>query len=110
MRQLTRVTLSMRDLDRLKCIQAVSDGQLQRTLAAERLGIATRQVRRIVDPYRLEGPILREISPDFGPQGVGALQPGDHDNRKRAGHHLSSISGDPSPGRTGGWHEIRREQ
>lgn len=93
MRQLTRVTMSMRELDRLKCIQAVIDGQLQQTLAAERLGVTTRQVRRLVDRYRLEGPIglisrhrnrpsnrrlkedlenqvariLRDTYPDFGP-------------------------------------------
>jgi transposase len=57
MRQLTRVTMSMRELDRLKCVQAVIDGELLRTLAAERLGITTRQVRRLIDRYRLEGPI-----------------------------------------------------
>jgi hypothetical protein len=28
MRQMARVTMSMRDLDRLKCIQAVVDGDL----------------------------------------------------------------------------------
>jgi transposase len=93
MRQLTRVTMSMRELDRLKCVQAVIDGELQRTLAAERLGITTRQVHRLVDRYRLEGPIglvsrhrnrasnrrlkedlenqvvriLRDSYPDFGP-------------------------------------------
>ena len=93
MRQLTRVTMSMRELDRLKCIQAVIDGELRRTLAAERLGMTTRQVRRLLDRYRLEGPIglvsrhrnrpsnrrlkedlenqvvriLRDSYPDFGP-------------------------------------------
>lgn len=93
MRQLARVTMGMRELDRLKCIQAIIDGQLRRTLAAERLGITTRQMRRLIDRYRLEGPIglisrhrnrpsnrrlkedlenqvvriLRESYPDFGP-------------------------------------------
>jgi Homeodomain-like domain len=57
MRQLTRVTMGMRELDRLKCVQAVLDGEMQRTLAAERLGITTRQMRRLIDRYRLEGPI-----------------------------------------------------
>ena len=57
MRQRATVTLSMRDLDRLKCIQAVNDGELQCSRAAERLGLTARQVRRLVLRYRLEGPI-----------------------------------------------------
>ena len=44
MRQLARVTMTMRDLDRLKCIQAVVDGNLKPGQAAERLGLTTRQV------------------------------------------------------------------
>jgi hypothetical protein len=44
MRQLTRVTMSMRELDRLKCIQALADGDLPAYKAAERLGITTRQL------------------------------------------------------------------
>jgi hypothetical protein len=47
----------MRDLDRLKCFQAVNDGELQCSRAAERLGLTARQVRRLVLRYRLEGPI-----------------------------------------------------
>ena len=39
MRQNTRVTFAMRDLDRLKCIQAVVDGDLQPIRAADRLGL-----------------------------------------------------------------------
>jgi hypothetical protein len=42
MRQNTRVTFAMRDLDRLKCIQAVVDGDLQPIRAADRLGFTTR--------------------------------------------------------------------
>lgn len=93
MRQLTEVTVTMRELDRLKCIQAVADGDLQPIRAAERLGLTTRQVRRLTMRYRAEGPvglvsrrrnrpsnhrldsglqeqvigILRESYPDFGP-------------------------------------------
>ena len=40
MRQLSRVTMSMRELDRLKCVQAVIDGAWRATLAAERLGMS----------------------------------------------------------------------
>jgi Homeodomain-like domain len=83
----------MRELDRLECILAVINGELQQALAAERLGITTRQLRRLVVRYRLEGPIglmsrhrnrpgnrrlkgdlenqvvriLRDNYPDFGP-------------------------------------------
>jgi transposase len=57
MRQLAQVTMSMRELDRLKCIQAVTDGELRAMAASERLQLSTRQVRRLVGRYRLEGPI-----------------------------------------------------
>jgi transposase len=93
MRQLARVTMSMRELDRLKCIQAIVDGDLKPIRAAERLGLTTRQIRRLANRYRAEGPvgliarsrnrpsnnrldpsleaqvaeILRSLYPDFGP-------------------------------------------
>src|ERR1700731_3751210 len=93
MRHAARVTMSMRELDRLKCIQAVVDGDLSLVIVAEQLGISIRQLRRIAQRYRAEGPtgliskrcsrpsnnrldasleaqvvkILRESYPDFGP-------------------------------------------
>ena len=93
MRQLARVTVSMQELDRLKCIEAVVEGDLQPIRAGERLGLTPRQVRRLAVRYRREGPvgliskrrnrpsnnrmdagleeqvlrILRESYPDFGP-------------------------------------------
>jgi transposase len=57
MRQLARVTMSMRELDRLKCIQAIVDGDLRPARAAERLGLTTRQIRRLANRYRAEGPV-----------------------------------------------------
>lgn len=57
MRQLARVTVSMRELDRLKCIQAIVDGDLKPIRAAERLGLTTRQIRRLTNAYRAEGPV-----------------------------------------------------
>jgi len=39
MRRNTRVTFAMRDLDRVKCIQAVIEGDLE---TPDRLGITTR--------------------------------------------------------------------
>jgi hypothetical protein len=49
------VTMSMRELDRLKAIQAVADGLLMPWRAAERLGISRRQVERLTSRYRTEG-------------------------------------------------------
>ena len=57
MRLQARVTFAMRDLDRLKCIQAVIDGDLKPGRAAERLGLTGRQVRRLARRYAQEGPI-----------------------------------------------------
>ncbi|WP_454766452.1 helix-turn-helix domain-containing protein [Cupriavidus campinensis] len=50
------ITVSMRELDRLKTVQAVVDGQLRPGVAAERLGITDRQFRRLLERYRQEGP------------------------------------------------------
>jgi len=51
------MSISMRELDRLKCIQAVIDGDLKPGRAAERLGLTVRQIERLVVRYRAEGPI-----------------------------------------------------
>jgi len=53
----TRVTMTMRELDRLKRIQGVVDQQLKLYQAAERLGLTTRQTRRLVKRYTQEGPV-----------------------------------------------------
>lgn len=49
------VTLNMRELDRLKVIQAVVETGLKPGRAAERLGVTVRQVQRLVDRYRESG-------------------------------------------------------
>jgi len=49
------VTLNMRELDRLKVIQAVVDSGLKPGRAAERLGLTVRQIQRLVDRYRESG-------------------------------------------------------
>ena len=49
------ITVSMRELDRLKTVQAVVDGQLRPGVAAERLEITDRQFRRLLERYRREG-------------------------------------------------------
>jgi transposase len=88
-----RITMTMRELDRFKVIQDVADGRLKPWRAAERLGLTTRQIRRLVGRLREHGPaglvsgrcakpsnhrldamtadrtlsIIRERYPDFGP-------------------------------------------
>ena len=69
----TEVTMTMRDLDRLKCIQGVVECRLKLYQAAERLGLTTRQVRRLVRRYATEGPIGL-ISRHRHRTGNGALQ------------------------------------
>jgi len=87
------VTLNMRELDRLKVIQAVVEMGLKPGRAAERLGLTVRQVERLVARYRESGAaglvsrkrglasnhqllagkaehalaLIRERYPDFGP-------------------------------------------
>jgi transposase len=87
------ITRHIRDLDRLKTIQAVVDREMKPGRAAERLDMGVRQIERLVIRYRTDGPlglisrhrnrtgnralkaplaehivaILRERYPDFGP-------------------------------------------
>lgn len=56
MNQNRTITMAMRELDRLKLIQAVIDGTLKPGQAAKRLGLTDRQIRRLVNRVRLEGP------------------------------------------------------
>ncbi len=51
----TRITMSMRELDRLKTIQRVVDRMLRIGQAAEGLGISCRQVERLVNRYEAGG-------------------------------------------------------
>jgi transposase len=51
-----RITMTMRELDRYKVIQDVADGTLMPWRAAERLGLTTRQIRRLVGRLREHGP------------------------------------------------------
>ena len=56
MRAVELVTLNMRELDRLKVIQAVVQHRLTIVLAAERLQLCERQVSRLVRRYEAAGP------------------------------------------------------
>lgn len=49
------ITVTMRELDRLKTVQAVLDGQMRPGVAAARLEITDRQFRRLMERYRLDG-------------------------------------------------------
>jgi transposase len=77
--------MSMLELDRLKTIQAVSDGHLKPKLAAQRLEITTRQVQRLVGRYRTEGsaglisrkrdrPSNRQLMPGVGALALGIIR------------------------------------
>ena len=49
------ITMTMRELDRLKVIEAVAEARLMPWRASERLGISRRQVERLVLRYRVSG-------------------------------------------------------
>jgi hypothetical protein len=55
--RISKVTMTMRELDRLKCIQGLIDGHLKQHAVATRLGLTTRQVRRLVRQYQQQGPV-----------------------------------------------------
>jgi transposase len=52
MRQIELVTLNMRELDRLKVVQAIVEMGLKPGRAAERLGLSVRQIERLVQRDR----------------------------------------------------------
>jgi len=49
------ITISMHELDRLKTIQAIVEGNLKPMVAATRLNLTTRQIQRLVRRYQNEG-------------------------------------------------------
>ncbi len=51
-----RITMTMRELDRFKVMQAVADNLLKPWRAAQRLGLTTRQIRRLVARLREDSP------------------------------------------------------
>ncbi len=57
--------MSLRELDRLKCIQAVIDGEMPARCAAERLAMSTRKIRRLANRYRVIGWL--GMAPRLGP-------------------------------------------
>ena len=51
------ITMSMREIDRMKVIQAVIEGGLKPCQAALRLMLTTRQVQRLANRYRADGAV-----------------------------------------------------
>jgi transposase len=49
------ITMTMREVDRFKVIQAVTEARLKPGQAAERLGLCVRQVERLVQRYEAAG-------------------------------------------------------
>lgn len=50
------ITMSMRETDRLKTVQAVASGDLPAGVGAQRLGLSCRQLQRLVRRLRADGP------------------------------------------------------
>ncbi|WP_419683765.1 helix-turn-helix domain-containing protein [Burkholderia theae] len=50
-----RITMTMRELDRFKVIEAVAECRLKPGQAADRLRLSVRQVERLVLRYRAAG-------------------------------------------------------
>lgn len=81
------ITMSMRELDRLKVIEAVAEARLMPWRAAERLGLSVRQIERLVIRYR-----------EHGAQGVTSCKRGRHARGVRAGANSSKgYGGLPGP-------------
>ena len=51
-----RVTLSMDEIKRMYVLLQVEERKLSRREAAQPLGLSLRQVRRLLEKYRWEGP------------------------------------------------------
>ncbi len=68
------ITMSMRELNRVKVIEAVIERRLKHYQAAERLDLSTRQIHRIVDRYL-----------QFGTAGIASKHRG-----KASNHQLSA--------------------
>jgi len=75
MRRPDTITRSMRELDRCKVIEAVVRDGLMVWRAAEKLGISRRQVERLAQRYRQDGP-QGLVSRRWGRSGNNQLAPG----------------------------------
>ena len=75
MRKPETVTMTMRELDRLKVIQAVVEHSLPIWRAAEKLGLSRRQIERLSLRYREDGPGFLGAPQAAPAQGPPATQP-----------------------------------
>lgn len=69
------ITMSMREVDRLKTIQALMDGNMTASTAADRLHLTKRQVNRLLHRYRTDG-AAGLVSRQRGQSGHRQLPPG----------------------------------
>ena len=67
--------MSMREIDRLKVLQAVVDGNLEPMQAASRFALTTRQIQQLVNRYRADG-VTGLVSGKRGMTGNRQLAPG----------------------------------
>ena len=111
----TSITMSMREVDRVKTVQAVIDRMLPPGGAAQRLGLSRRQLERLVLRYRARGAtglvsakrgrpsnlkLELELTPFHGLLRAEVLRPLDlHGrrvvHRRRGGRHASADGGQP---------------
>ncbi|HWL72973.1 MAG TPA: ISNCY family transposase [Burkholderiaceae bacterium] len=81
----TLITMTMREADRLKTLQAVMDRMLKAGQAAQRLGLSRRQVERLVRRYKAEGaaglisrkrgrPSNHQLAPGIGDRAIGLIR------------------------------------
>lgn len=75
MARIGMITMSMREIDKLKTIEAVAEGNLRAATAAIQLQMSKRQVNRLVSRYRAEGNTA-VISHQRGQPGHRQLSPG----------------------------------
>ncbi|CAD6561184.1 hypothetical protein LMG24235_07210 [Paraburkholderia sabiae] len=71
------ITMTMREVDRFKVIQAVTEARLKPGQAAARLGLGVRQVERLVLRYQAAG-VAGLVSGKRGRPGNHQLPPGNH--------------------------------
>lgn len=70
-----RITLTMRQIDRLKVLQALAEGLLKTGIAAARMGLSTRQTLRLLRRFEAIGPVAL-INGRVGRAGNNQLVPG----------------------------------
>ena len=84
------ITMSMRETNRLKTVQAVVDRMARVGQAAEQLGLSRRQLERLLQRYKQDGvkglvsrkrgrPSNHQLAPGVAERALGLIQAGDGD-------------------------------